>query len=125
MQKYGDSIYDTEAGPIVNGKWGGATYKDNRVFLHVLDWKLDYAMLPILSGNVKSVRALNSDSCSYHIKDGVLYATVNAEAKKDYDTIFEIAFDKPVKDVYAGYDPHSFVVDEQGVIDDTINVDKL
>ncbi len=125
MDKYGDSIYETEAGPIVNGKWGGATYKDNRVFLHVLDWKLDYAMLPILGGKVTKVRALNSDSASYEIKDGILYATVDNDAKKDYDTIFEVTFDRPVKEIYAGYDPHSFVVDEQGVKDVTINVDKL
>lgn len=125
MEKYGESIYDTEAGPIVNGKWGGATYKDNKVYLHVLDWKLDSVELPILDGKVLSVRALNGDGATHVIKNGKLYATVPSEIKKEYDTIIEVTFDKPIKEVYNGFDPHSFSMDEADIFDNTINVDKL
>ena len=35
MKKNGDSIYGTRGGPYGYAKWGGSTWKDRRVFLHV------------------------------------------------------------------------------------------
>ncbi len=125
MEQYGETIYSTKAGPIINGKWGGATYKGNKVYLHVLDWKLDAVQLPILNGKVTGVRCLNGDGATYEIKNGFLFANVPSNLKKEDDTIIEVTFDNDVEKIYEGYDPRSFSMDEANIVDNTLNVDTL
>ena len=45
LEKYGESIYDVSGGPIKNGKWGGCTYKNNILYLHILEWNKNCAFL--------------------------------------------------------------------------------
>lgn len=44
----GDSIYGTRGGPIAPRPWGVSTQRDNKVYLHVLDWPDRILSLPIL-----------------------------------------------------------------------------
>src|ERR1035437_7016259 len=52
MRKNGESIYGTRGGPFHNGKWGGATYKRNTVYLHVFKWNGDRWVLPPLKAKI-------------------------------------------------------------------------
>lgn len=36
LEKYGESIYETDGGPVPPQKWGVTTMKDNKVYLHIL-----------------------------------------------------------------------------------------
>ena len=41
MNKNGESIYGTQAGPLPLQSWGTSTLKGNRIYLHVFDWPVD------------------------------------------------------------------------------------
>jgi alpha-L-fucosidase len=41
MQKNGESIYGTKAGPLPLHNWGVTTQKDNKIYLHVFNWPED------------------------------------------------------------------------------------
>ncbi len=36
LSKYGSSIYGTRGGPWLPGKWGGTTFKGNKVYVHII-----------------------------------------------------------------------------------------
>ncbi|AQQ70046.1 Alpha-L-fucosidase [Limihaloglobus sulfuriphilus] len=37
LEKYGETLYNTKAGPFKPGDWGGSTQSGNRIYLHVKD----------------------------------------------------------------------------------------
>ncbi len=50
LEKNGDTIYGTRAGPISPRNWGVTTQKDDKIYLHVLDWKDEYLAIPEVPG---------------------------------------------------------------------------
>lgn len=52
LKKYGESIYNTRGGPYRNGNWGGATYRGNKIYLHITKWNDDRLQLPPLRSKV-------------------------------------------------------------------------
>jgi alpha-L-fucosidase len=57
----GESIYGTRGGPIPNGGWGGMTFKDNKIYVHILNWPKDGSplVLPSLNKIIRSSKGLN------------------------------------------------------------------
>jgi alpha-L-fucosidase len=58
LSKYGDSIYGTRGGPIAPANWGVTTQKENRIYVHVLDWNAPLLALPPIAGKVTSAQML-------------------------------------------------------------------
>lgn len=56
LDKNGESIYGTRGGPVPNGEWGGMTYKDNKIYVHVLNWPEDGSPLLIPAPDRKIIR---------------------------------------------------------------------
>lgn len=46
LKKYGDSIYGTRGGPIEPKPWGVTTCKENKVYIHILDWQDEFLLIP-------------------------------------------------------------------------------
>lgn len=44
--QYGETIYGTRGGPIAPQPWGVSTQKNNKVFLHVINWKSPNILIP-------------------------------------------------------------------------------
>jgi alpha-L-fucosidase len=60
MKKYGNSIYNTQAGHLCHPTYGKMTRRDNTVYLHVFDWPESGKLkLPPLKGKLKSVSLMN------------------------------------------------------------------
>ena len=59
---YGDAIYGTRGGPITPRPWGVTTQKDQRVFVHVLDWSDGALLLPALPRPVRAASLLKDGS---------------------------------------------------------------
>jgi alpha-L-fucosidase len=112
VNTYGESIFDTTAGPIVNGEYGGTTHNKHSVYLHITEWKCDKATFPTLNAKVKSVECLTpNDGFTYEEKDGILIMSVSDNTKLYHDTIFKITFEDEVDKIFEGYDPESFKID--------------
>jgi len=60
MGRYGEAIYGTRGGPVAPRPWGVTTQKDNRVFVHVLDWTDKELSLPRLPAEVRGAKELGS-----------------------------------------------------------------
>jgi alpha-L-fucosidase len=62
MSKYGESIYGTRGGPIAPGDWGIATHKENKIYIHVLNWNAPMLALGPVTAKISSARTLVGDS---------------------------------------------------------------
>ncbi len=100
MEKNGDTIYATHGGPFRNGRWGGATFKDNTIYLHVLSAAPDTLCLPALKGALVSARNLTGGPVQATLgKDGRIVVTIPKEGRTKPDTIVALTLDRPVERV--------------------------
>ncbi|MGE5325895.1 MAG: alpha-L-fucosidase [Deltaproteobacteria bacterium] len=60
LQKNGESIYGTRGGPIAPRPWGVTTQKDNKIYVHILDWQDPALLLPKLDAKIASAYMLGS-----------------------------------------------------------------
>jgi hypothetical protein len=106
LRNYGESICGTRGGPILPGRWGASTYKDNVIYLHVLDWSQMPAKLPgfgmkiisdtLLTGGQVEVRQMK-DSLRIHVAE---------EFRNKIDTIIKLQLHGPVSEIeFFGIDP--------------------
>jgi alpha-L-fucosidase len=58
----GEAVYGTRGGPISPRPWGVTTQKQNRVYVHVLDWSDDLLAIPSLPKRVRSATRLRDGS---------------------------------------------------------------
>jgi alpha-L-fucosidase len=58
ISRYGDSIYGTRGGPIAPGDWGVTTQKDNKIYVHVLNWNAPLLALSPISSKVTAAHLL-------------------------------------------------------------------
>jgi len=100
LSNYGESIYETQGGPLPNGKWGGTTYKGNILYVHVLEWNKNSITVPVGNGGVLSVSSLTCEKFSCNKTDTGIELSVPADNRQVADTIFKIEFDRPVGDIY-------------------------
>ncbi|HEY5467245.1 MAG TPA: alpha-L-fucosidase, partial [Clostridia bacterium] len=93
LAQYGESIYNTRGGPILPDRWGGATYRGNTVYVHILEFTEDKIVVPAIQGNpLVCASSLTSDKVSVVEKDGMLEMRVPVEDRNLYDTILKLEF---------------------------------
>lgn len=103
IKKYDFAYYGTKGGPWMPGKWGGATYKGNKVYLYVYDWENNQKLLPAIEDNkILKVRYINSNDTKKVLdvkgKDWIF----NAPDQPDpIATIIELTMQKNITKVFA------------------------
>lgn len=97
LSAYGASIYATRGGPFPVGRWGGTTTRDNRVYVHVLDWEEDEIILPQIPENVISGRGLTCDSAEVTVAEDSVRIRVAPEDRQAPDTIIVLETERPVR----------------------------
>lgn len=108
---YGESIYQTRGGPIPNGPWGGCTWKGNKLYVHVLEWKRDTVRLPLANAAVKRIFCLTGQQAVSREEAGILHLSIPAEQRECMDTIFVLEYEKSVPEAFKGTSAGTF---EQG-----------
>jgi alpha-L-fucosidase len=98
LAKYGKSIYGTRGGPIVPASWGGATHKDNIVYVHILNWDGDKISISAAT-KVLSYEVLTGGSASIHAHGDKLDIGVKKEDCHPLDTIIKLVLEKSNKKV--------------------------
>src|ERR1051325_11645123 len=61
MSKHGDSIYGTRGGPIPPSDLGVSTQKDDKFYIHVLDWNAPMLALSPLPGKITEAHTLGDN----------------------------------------------------------------
>ncbi|GAB3561252.1 alpha-L-fucosidase [Spirosoma luteolum] len=88
----GETIYGTRGGPVPARDWGVSTAKDNKVYIHILNWADRQLSLPALPGKIKSARlfAGKQPVSVRQSADGVVLTLPTAPAADAIDTIVEL-----------------------------------
>ncbi|MDF2514834.1 MAG: Alpha-L-fucosidase [Sphingobacterium sp.] len=102
LKKYGESIYATRGGPYKNGTWGGSTFKDRKIYLHVSQWEGDNLRLPPLKAKVLSCRNLSnrSDKPAFVQDNDAITITLAASKQDSTDTIIVLEMSGPVSNEF-------------------------
>jgi len=88
-KKYGETIYGTNGGPMKPKPWGAMTQKNNKIFVHILDWKDDLLILPTKTGKINKAYWFNQETKKVPIlknKNGYIL-NLKGGNKKDIDRI--------------------------------------
>jgi alpha-L-fucosidase len=64
LSKYGESIYSTRGGPYLPGNFGVSTYRDNTIYLHLLNPTAATLKLPPLPATVQSCSVLTGGTAT-------------------------------------------------------------
>ena len=69
LSKYGDSIYGTRGGPIPPGDWGVTTQKENKIYVHVLNWGALVLALQPIPEKITAAQFMNEGSRADFLQD--------------------------------------------------------
>lgn len=98
MHKYGESVYGTRGGPWLPSSWGGSTYKNNKVYLHVLNMNDNKTiLLPMLDNQVVAVKCLTGENVTYRLKENCLEFTIEKADPEILDILIELTMEKPIE----------------------------
>lgn len=97
LAQYGDSIYKTRGGPFRNTGYGGMTYRENVLYIHVWDWKRNIFETAPLCADILRVQDLTGDTLQYAVtEDGRLRFSVGAPERDAADTVIRVELNVPV-----------------------------
>lgn len=96
MKKNGEAIYSTRGGPFANGKWGGATFRDNVVYVHVLPSSSDTVVLPKLNEELTASTNLTGGPVKVTNQEGRIRIQIPKEGRTKPVTLIKLTFAKPV-----------------------------
>jgi alpha-L-fucosidase len=87
--KNGEAIYGTRGGPVSPRLWGVTTQKEDRVYVHVLDWNFSDSLWLPLPARVRSAKFLKDGSKAEFVQagNGVLLNAIPKSAVDEYDTV--------------------------------------
>lgn len=91
IEKNGETIYGTRGGPVTPKSWGVTTYKENKIFVHVLNAEDNNLLIPDFGKKVKSITSFSS-SVKLKFKQDAFGITVSIpqEIRDETDTILVI-----------------------------------
>ena len=95
LAKYGESIYATRGGPLRNGEWGGATYNNKTIYLHIFQWKGDTLELPPLKGVVLKATALTGGDVTANQTNDALRIILAPTQQNKTDTVIKLELNAP------------------------------
>ena len=118
LKKNGESIYGTRGGPFLTSQWGlhfgttnqginatsawgVSTHKGNKIFLHILNAKLEGLTLPPIDRKIVAHSVMTGGTAKVVQTDEGIEISVPAEHRQELDTIVVLELDGPA----AGIEP--------------------
>lgn len=105
LAQNGESIYGTRSGPFRNGAWGGATYRDNMVYLHVVRPRAGALRFPPLRAKVNHAAVLNSNTITYGQTATGITLELPATHRDTTDIVLKLELDAPATDEFVAGQP--------------------
>lgn len=96
MNRYGESIRGTRGGPFANGPWGGATFYQKTIYLHLFPTAPNLIVLPKLNQKLVSSIDLTGGHAKVTEENGrISIHLTDGDAPKP-ETIIKLTFDQMV-----------------------------
>lgn len=105
LEKYGRSIYATRGGPFRNGDWGGSTFRDNTLYLHVFQWPGASLQLPPLKAQVLGATALTGGKVRLLPSPAGLQLSLAKDAQDPVVSVIQLDLDAPVAQEFTNGEP--------------------
>jgi len=102
LAKYGKSLYGTRGGPFLRGSWGAATYRQQRIYLHLLDPARDPVLLPPIAKKIVASSVLTGGTATVKQTDEQIEVSVPAQHRQEIDTIVVLDLDGPAAEAAPG-----------------------
>jgi hypothetical protein len=98
LEKNGESIYGTKAGPFKPTDWLVSTHKDNFVYLHLFAWPDGKLVLPkFAKHSLRSAKLLDGTLLKFQQKKAEIIIELPEEPPDKNDTVIQLTFDKNVE----------------------------
>ncbi len=99
LDKYGESIYGTSAGPYMPNEWMASTSSQNKVYLHLLKWPEGKLTIPTLKGyKIKSIGLMQGSDLTFEEKKGELIINLPSQAPDPNSSVIVIEFNKTLNE---------------------------
>ena len=99
LKKHGHTIYGTRGGPFKTGPWGASTYKDNKIYVHILSWPEHTLTLPAISKKITAAALLTGGVLGLNQTDEHIEISVANAPLDEIDTIIELTLDGPAAEI--------------------------
>lgn len=109
LGRYGEAIYGTKGGPIVNDKeYGGAVSRGNTVYFLIKNKNCHAVRLPLLGAEVRHVSALTGEEgIAARQQEGILTVELPERNREAIATIVKAELDRDVAAHYEDFDVHA------------------
>ncbi len=99
LLKYGESIYGTRGGPWKPDDYGVTTCKDNKVYVHILNWDKDTVKLPAPEAEIRDSYLLTGGKVKVKENGDKLEINAKKRYRKDIDTIVVLELDRSAEEI--------------------------
>lgn len=99
LNEYGKSIYATRGGPFKPGGWGASTYKDNTIYIHVLNWQEDTLTLPPIPKKIIANSVMSGGNVKVKQTKEAVEISVSKPYQRELDTIIVLELDGPASTI--------------------------
>jgi alpha-L-fucosidase len=97
VQRNGRAIFNTRGGPWMPARWGGSTYRDASVFLHITRMPASHKLeLAGLKNKVLRARVLSGADVPFTQTGDQLVLSLPPELRDPLATVLELSLDSPV-----------------------------
>jgi alpha-L-fucosidase len=108
LSSYGDSIYGTRGGPVPSSEWGGCTWKENKIYVHVLywtgiaegkEWHKDSLCIPDIENKLTSYKVLTGGKASVRQTAEGIEISISEQHRDPLDSIIELTFEHAIEGI--------------------------
>lgn len=101
LGKYGESVYETRGGPFKPTDWGVSTRKENKIFLHLLNWPEGTTNLtiPDIGVELENCSVLGGESLNFKTKEGEIVVDLDPQSLQPINTVIQLEYDGNVMDI--------------------------
>ncbi|MFV0503343.1 MAG: alpha-L-fucosidase [Lachnospirales bacterium] len=99
LREYGESVYATEGGPIepIDNVYG-TTFKENKVYLHILDEeKFKEEQLPLMENKLKNIKTFQGEAVDYSISNTGIKINLDKINMESPDRILILEFENDIE----------------------------
>ncbi|MEO7990722.1 MAG: alpha-L-fucosidase [Chryseolinea sp.] len=91
LNVYGETIYGTRGGPLSARDWGVMTQKENKVYVHILNWQDESIVMPAWGKRIKSAKVFTDKSPVKFLENEFgITLRVPKEKMDGIDTVIEL-----------------------------------
>ena len=93
---YGHTIYNTEGGPWYPEKWGGSTYRGNKVFVHITEEMQTGLKLTPVQNKILSAEIITGGIVSFSQTEKAVKLDFEKPKKGTESIIIELTFENEI-----------------------------